>query len=354
LKAFQGIGFTSYAHYLDAPIPATPAQLDFSNTLAPPYSNTEAFAFAPHRQLPYSWQWNLGLEQAFGKNQSLTVSYVGASGRRLLHEQETNVSALNPEFGNLFYFPSGATSNFQSLQTKFQRTLPRGWEALASYTWAHLLDYGSTDSFFPLKYGNSDLDVRQNLEAAATWSSPPGHRFRSRRRILEGWDVEGRLIARTGFPVNLLGNFFFDPSTGRPYYSGVNLTANRPLYQHDAQYPGGRIFNGGANATNPAFTLPDGAEQGDAPRNLVRGFGTVQGNFAFRQTIHLYEQLSMQLRMETFNVFNHPSFGYIDPSLSDALFGQATKMLDQSFGPSGSLYNQGGQRVVQLSLRVNF
>jgi Carboxypeptidase regulatory-like domain/TonB-dependent Receptor Plug Domain len=354
LKAFQGIGFTTYAHFLDAPVPATPAQIDFSNTVAPPYGNMEAFAFAPHRQLPYSWQWNLGVEQALGKNQSITVSYVGASGRRLLEEQRTNVGLLNPDFGNVSYFPSGVTSNFQSLQTKFQRTLPRGLEALASYTWAHSSDYGSTDPFFPLKYGNSDLDVRQNLEAAAFWSSPVGHRFRSRRRLSEGWNLDGRLIARTGFPVDLLGNFFFDPVTGRPYYSGVNLTANRSLYSHGSQYPGGRIFNGGVNATNPAFSLPDGGEQGDAPRNLVRGFGTVQGNFAVRQTIHLYDQLNLQLRVEIFNVFNHPSFGYIDPSLSDELFGQSTKSLDQSFGTTGALYNQGGPRVVQLSIRMTF
>jgi hypothetical protein len=355
LKAFQGIGFTTYAHFLDAPVPATPAQIEVSNTVAPPYGNMEAFAFAPHRQLPYSWQWNLGVEQALGKNQSVTVSYVGASGRRLLEEQRTNAGLLNPDFGNVSYFPSGVTSNFQSLQTKFQRTLPRGLEALASYTWAHSFDYGSTDPFFPLKYGNSDLDVRQNLEAAAFWSSPAAqHRFLSRRRLLEGWNLDGRLIARTGFPVDLLGNFFFDPVTGRPYYSGVNLTPNRPLYMHGSQYPGNRIFNGGVNATNPAFSLPDAGQQGDAPRNLVRGFGTVQGNFAVRQTLHLYEQLNLQLRVEIFNVFNHPSFGYIDPSLSDAFFGQSTKMLDQSFGTSGALYNQGGPRAVQLSIRLAF
>ncbi len=355
LKAFQGIGFTTYAHFLDAPVPATPAQIDFSDTVAPPYSNMEAFAFAPHRQLPYSWQWNLGMEQALGKNQSITFSYVGASGRRLLQEQRTNVGRLNPEFGNVSYFPSGITSNFQSLQTKFQRTLPRGLEALASYTWAHSFDYGSTDPFFPLKYGNSDLDVRQNLEAAAFWSSPEaGHRFFSRRRLREGWNLDARLIARTGFPVDLLGNFFFDPVTGRPYYSGVNLTAGLPLYLHDSQYPGGRIFNGGVNATNPAFSLPDGGQQGDAPRNLVRGFGTVQGNFAVRQTLRVHDQLNLQFRVEIFNVFNHPSFGYIDPSLSDAFFGQSTKMLDQSFGASGALYNQGGPRVVQLGIKLAF
>jgi hypothetical protein len=62
----------------------------------------------------------------------------------------------------------------------------------------------------------------------------------------------------------------------------------------------------------------------------------------------------MQIKAEMFNMFNHHNFGYIDPSLSDEFFGQSTKMLDQSFGNSGALYNQGGPRAIQLSLKLMF
>ena len=355
LQAFSGIGFATSAHFLGAPVPASSSQIDFSTTVAAPYTNLQAYAFSPHLPLPYSWQWNIAVEQALGRNQSVTVSYVGANGRRLLEEQRRNVSRLNPDFGDLSYFPSGVTSSFQSLQTKFQRSLSPGIEALASYTWAHSLDYGSTDPAYPLVRGNSSLDVRQNLEAAASWnSSPATHRFLDWRRLLEGWGADGRLIARTGFPVDLLGNFFFDPVTGRPYYSGVDLVSGRPLYLHGSQYPGRRMFNGGQNANDPAFILPAGTAQGNAPRNFVRSFPLLQGNFALRQNYQLPEQLTMQLKVETFNLFNHPNFGYIDPSLSDFLFGQSTKMLDQSFGPSGALYNQGGPRGIQLSIKLAF
>jgi hypothetical protein len=355
LRAFNGIGFATSNYFLGAPVPATPSQIDFSTAVMPPYTNQQAFAFSPHLQLPYSWQWNIGVEQALGRNQSITISYVGANGRRLLQEQRTNVSALNPTFGNVFYYPSGVTSSFESLQAKFQRSLSPGIEVLASYTWGHSLDYGSTDPAYPLIRGNSDLDVRQNLEAAASWtSSPARHRFLSFRRILEGWEADGRLIARTGFPVDLLGNFFFDPVTGRPYYSGVDLVPGKSLYLHEPQLPGRRMFNGGQNVVDPAFVLPIGAAQGNAPRNFVRGFPAVQGNFAVQQSLRLPERLNMQIKAETFNVFNHPNFGYIDPSLSDLLFGQSTKMLDQSFGNSGALYNQGGPRAIQLSLKLMF
>ena len=145
----------------------TAAQLNVPSLVAPPYTHATTFAFDPHLQLPYSWQWNLSLEQALGNNQSVTLSYVGANGRRLLQEERRDVNQLNPEFGDVSYFPSGLISNFDSLQVKFQRSFSRGIEALASYTWAHALDFGSTDPAFPLKYGDSDLDVRQNFEAAA-------------------------------------------------------------------------------------------------------------------------------------------------------------------------------------------
>jgi hypothetical protein len=68
----------------------------------------------------------------------------------------------------------------------------------------------------------------------------------------------------------------------------------------------------------------------------------------------VYDRLAIQLRAETYNVLNHPNFGYIDPSLSDSLFGRSTKMLNQSFGPTGALYQQGGPRSIQFSFKMIF
>jgi hypothetical protein len=354
LSAFNGIGFTASAHYQNVPVPVTQSQLTVSTAVAPPYTNTTAYAFPSHLQLPYTVQWNLGLEKALDRNESLTIFYVGAAGHRLLQEQRRNLTQLNSDFADVVYFPARLTSSYQSMQLKFQRSLAHGTQALASYTWAHALDYGTTDSAFSLEHGNSDLDVRHNLEGAVSWDSSKPLPLSFSKRIMGNWGLDGRLIARTGFPVNLSGNFFLDPVTGNPYYSGVNLIPNRPLYLHGSAFPGHRMFNGGPDAPIPAFSLPDGAAQGNAPRNLLRGFGAVQLNAALRQDFHLYERLNLQFKAETFNVLNHPNFGYIDPYLSDLLFGQSTKMLNQSFGASGALYEQGGPRAIQLSLKFIF
>jgi hypothetical protein len=353
IGAFNGAGFTSTSHSMNVPIPiATP--LFFNSSPLTPSANTTAFAFPSHLQLPYSIQWNLGLEKALGKDQAVSVSYVGADGRRLLQEQRRNISLLNPNFGDISYFPGGLTSSYQSLQLKFQRSIARGVQALGSYTYAHAFDYGSTDPVYSLRYGNSDVDVRHNVEGAVSWDLPkPATNFIA-QRIFGHWGVDARLMARTGFPIALFGNLFSDPITGSRYYSSVDLIPNRPLYLPASQYPGRRILNGGLSAANPAFRLPVGNDQGDAPRNFIRGFNAVQVNFAARREIHLHEGLNLQVRGEVFNITNHPNFGYVDSYITNALFGKATRMLNQSFGSTGALYQQGGPRSIQFELKLAF
>jgi hypothetical protein len=352
--AFSALGFTTTVHPENVPVPVTPAQLDFSTAVSPPYTGAPVFAFPRHLQLPYALQWNVAVEKSLGKSQVFTASYVGTSGRRLLQEKRTNVNEQNPEFGEVVWFPSGLTSSYEGLQLKFQRSISPGIQVLASYVWSHTLDYDSTDPAWFLTRGNSSLDIRHNVEAALSWDEHNISGSRLRRSLLGGWGADGRITARTGFPVTPLGNLFSDPATGNRYFSGVDRIPNRPLYLYGSQYPGGRVLNGGPFASNPAFVLPDIGSAGDAPRNMVRGFADNQINIAVRREIPLADGFGVQLRAEAYNLFNHPGFGYIDPSLTDALFGQPTLMLNQSFGPSGSLYEPGGPRSLQVSLRLHF
>ena len=358
LSAFHGAGFYSSRAYPDVPLPITPEHFDVPTVVQPPYLNTLVYAFPRHLQLPYSIQWNLGIEKSLGKYQSLTLSYVGASGHRLLREQRQDVRTVNPEFGDVAYFPGGLTSNYEAFQLKFQRTFWKGIEALGSYTWAHGLDYGSTSPQFPLRYASSDLDVRHNLEGGFSWALPRKDGHVMSKIFVGDWTVDGRAFARTAFPVDLAGNFFFDSVTGEPYYSGVDLIPNRPLYYHEPGLAGGRGFNGGPENNRPpllpAFVLPSGSTAGDAPRNLVRGFGLLQANLGAHRAFHIHDQLHLEVGGEVFNVSNRPNFGYIDPYLTDSVFGQTTRMLNQSFGSTGALYQEGGPRSGQFHVRLVF
>jgi len=72
----------------------------------PPVANPSyptIIAFSPHLQLPYTLQWNASVEQALGKSQALTVSYVGAVGRRLLEANQVNANPFNPKFNTIVF-----------------------------------------------------------------------------------------------------------------------------------------------------------------------------------------------------------------------------------------------------------
>jgi hypothetical protein len=86
----------------------------------------------------------------------------------------------------------------------------------------------------------------------------------------------------------------------------------------------------------------------------VRGFGATQANLAMRREFRLHNELRMNFRAETFNLFNHPIFGYVDPTFTDATFGQATQTLNASLGTLASQYQQGGPRSMQFALRLIF
>jgi hypothetical protein len=79
-----------------------------------------------------------------------------------------------------------------------------------------------------------------------------------------------------------------------------------------------------------------------------------QGNLAMRRSIHLTDRVSLQFRGEAFNILNHPNFGHIDPTLTDATFGQATTMLNGSLATMSPQYQQGGPRSLQLALKLLF
>jgi len=347
VDGFSGIGFQAGKYLFNAAVPITPSQLAFAPSATAPYTSSAVYAFPSHLQLPYTLEWNLSVEQALGKMQALTISYVGANGRRLTGTQEYSLSSLNSNFGTVYYFPSGITSNYQALETKFQRSVAHGIQVLASYTWSHSLDFGSNGSALPLARGNSDFDVRNNFQFGTAWDLPCYH-GRLGKLFLNDWSADARVLARSGFPVTLGGDLTDDPGTGSTYTGGVDQVPGVPVYVYGGLYPGGRAIN------KAAFAFPTGTSIGNAPRNFIRGFGMTQGNLAMRRSIHLTDRVSLQFRGEAFNILNHPNFGHIDPTLTDATFGQATTMLNGSLATMSPQYQQGGPRSLQLALKLLF
>ncbi len=359
---FTGPGFLASGGFYPAPFPNTPITIPrIVNPPVPPYL-VGVEGFAPHLQLPYTLQWNASIEQALGKSQAVTVSYVGSRGSRLLQDNEYSTS-VNPNASTFSVVANGLTSDYDALQVQFRRRLSRGLTALASYTWSHCLDYGSSNLLYGYERGNCDFDVRNNLSAAFSYNSPNMGNNRFANAVLHRWGIDDRFTARTSFPVTLDGYTILDPATLQYFYSGLNLVPGQPVYLSGANCA--TVLQGlgdlqagqgcpGGRAINPnAFTAATSG-LGDAPRNFARGFGAWQMDLAVRREFPIYENLKLQFRAETFNLFNHPNFGTINSSFGQPTFGQATATLANSLGILNPLYQQGGPRSMQFALKILF
>ncbi|HLA10821.1 MAG TPA: carboxypeptidase regulatory-like domain-containing protein [Pyrinomonadaceae bacterium] len=329
-----------------------------------PISGT-VISLDPHLRLPYSLQWNAALEQSLGTQQSVSVSYVASAGRRLLVTQRLNQPAgvssgtrPNPNFnGTIVFTTNGPTSDYNSLQVQLRRRLSRRLQALANYTWSHAIDEVSDEiNGNLLERGNASFDVRHNFSAAVTYFLPAAQTGGVIKRLLDDWSVHGVVHAQSGRPIDLTaGSFVRDDGTlftVRPdVVEGVQFNVD------DSTVPGGRRFNASAFKSpprNPAFpSVP--ARQGTFGRNILRELPIFQVDLALARTLALSEQLKLQFRAEAYNVFNHPIFAsYGTAFTSPSTFGVPASTLNIGLGGLSPLYQLGGPRSIQLSLRLSF
>jgi Carboxypeptidase regulatory-like domain/TonB dependent receptor-like, beta-barrel len=350
-QGFNGVGFTSTARYFGVPLPLTAAQITLPPpSVASPYDAT-VFAFDPNLKLPYTLHWSFAVEQALGAQQSLTVTYVGSRGRRLLSQFQ--YSPNNPAFslGNsLLLTTNMASSEYDALQLKYQKSLSRGLQVLTAYTFSHSIDNASNNfTLSSLLRASSDFDIRHNVQAAITYDLPGRYSNSFASAILGHWGIDARISARSSLPVDIIGYQTVDPATQRNISFHPNLTG-QPTYLYGSQYPGGRIIN------YNAFVVAPAGVDGNAGRNFARGFDAVQANLALRHEFPIHERLHLQFRAEAFNILNHPIFGSIYNQLASgpSQFGRAYSTLNGSLGGTNPLYQTGGPRSLQLMLKLQF
>lgn len=349
-------GISSRGLFPGLPFPLSQGQLDSipAPSTAPPYM-TQVIGYDPNLKLPYTWQWNFTVEQSLGTAQTLSVGYLGSAGRRLTTQRQYYPDRIgNTNFGptfGVYMVENGSSSDYNSLQVKFQRSLSRGLQGLVSYTWAHGID-DSTSNFliYQLLRASSDYDIRHNLQAAITYDIPTRFQNKGLQALLSHWAVDSRISARTALPVDVVGGFRVDAATGGNLQFHPDLVPGQPLYVNDANSPGGRRIN------FDAFTSAPAGRDGTAGRNIARAFGNSQVDLTLRKEFALTERMRLQFRAEAFNILNRANFGTIYYQLSDgrALFGTPSNTQNGQLGGLNSLYQVGGPRSMQLALKLRF
>lgn len=334
---------------------------------APPQFTTNSPAsylsvMDPNHVLPRTHEWNVAIEKAFGKTDIFTLTYIGAAGRKLMRVDFYN--APNPNFtGEVDIMRNGASSNYQSLQSQLRHRFAHRLQALLSYTWAHSIDSVSSDGSYAnvppgavsSERGSSTFDIRQTFSGAISYDIPA--RGKGIWKSLFGsWSTDSIIYARTGPPVNVVTgqNPFGGYLSGANSVQRPNVVPDVPVWISDPNVAGRRRIN------KSAFSVPTGANQGNLGRNTLIGFGATQLDLALRRKFTLQERVSLQIRAEFFNIFNHPNFGPPTTYMTSPFFGQPTQTLGASLGGGGQtgginpLYQIGGPRSIQLALKLQF
>jgi hypothetical protein len=337
--------------------------------------STAVQAVDPSLQAPLTYQWNAAWERRFGEGQSLTATYAGAWGTRLLRLDSVtprgSILAQGGGMANVTY--NAGRSRYDALQLRWQRRMSRGVQALASYSLSRSNDTGSSDVGFGSSGGYtqlfagsvselsrppsapSDFDARHVASAAASWEIPATRRG---GKLLRGWALDGLVRAYSARPLNVLYQRVIGPNGA--YNVQPDVVPGQPYWIADANSPEGRVVN------PQAFTRPAGFS-GNFPRNSLRAFPFSQFDLALRRRFRLSERLQLDARAEYFNVLNHPVFPPpsnlwgVGNSGPTALFGKIPGYtLNRGLGGGGLtggqalLYAPGGPRSAQFTLKLSF
>jgi len=342
------------------------------------------YAFDPHLKPPRTLQWNVALEQSLGQEQTITASYIGSVGRRLLQTAAIFSPNANLDYADLV--TNAGTSDYNALQLQFRRRLSRGLQALASYTWSHSIDTGSAGSIgngsnalsalnSNVNRGPSDFDDRNAFSMALTYDVPSPKWNTFANVLLRGWSTENVVQAQSAPPVDVNYAYVGELSNGFVTSPRPDVVPGQPFYLYGSQCaaafqvpvcPAGKGFNPAAFTPPPLNPAGVPLSQGNLPRNALRAFGVTQWDFAVHRDFPIHESVKLQFRAEMFNVLNHPNFGPPSgnlglPSAINPAFGLSTQMLGQSLaggnlgsGAFSPLYQIGGPRSIQFALKLFF
>jgi hypothetical protein len=351
----------SSSGFLVGPIPlpiSDPGVVPPPGSVQSPFGPGAILGFSQGLELPRSYQWNAAVEKSLWGRQSLSATYVGQVGRRLLRQDVLGNPNSNFSGANFLLTHNGDTSDYHALQVQFRRPMARRVQALLNYTWSHSVDTASLDTQFSVPgtisavsndRGSSDFDVRHAFTSALAYDVPGARGSRFLTALGNGWSLQFVASARTGLPVQVTTSPPGSGLTTRP-----DWVSGQPIWLFGSQYPGGRALNPNA------FAVPATARQGTLPRNGIAGFGFAQLDTSLTRKFNPTERVGLLFKVDAFNILNHPNFSSFGPfglnfsSPPSPLFSQASQMVNRGLGGLNALYQMGGPRSLQLSLKLVF
>jgi hypothetical protein len=337
---------------------------------------------------PYTQNWNLNVQQKLTEGSAVELGYVGSKGSKLvrltdLNEPDANGNRTNfSQYAAVDELTPSSSSTYHALQANANFRNAHRFSGFVSYVWSKVLDDASDGIdfvpaiAFPQDPGNltaergpASFDTRQRFTAALNYELPS---WSSYKRVGSGWQLNTIINVQTGRPIPIVTS---SDTTGRFYFNQrPNVVPGvSPILPH---------WNASTGYLNPlAFVQPAFGTFGDLGRNSVFGPGLTNFDFSVSKNTLLTERVRLELRVEFFNLFNHPNFalpahtiipGFVDngspgnPNIQPNPSAHINGDLNQPLAASGVITQTpdqaqtnpglggGGPRVIQLGAKFVF
>ncbi|WP_238398391.1 TonB-dependent receptor [Edaphobacter sp. 12200R-103] len=240
----------------------------------------------------------------------------------------------------------GGTSSYNGMIAAIQHRMSNNFSFLANYTWSKCSDISDTtgDIAAPLyahthnarlDRGPCGFDVRHIFNTTLIASSHFASLTGWKKAVANDWQIAPLIRITSGLPLNITSGV--DYSRTGINLDRPNLVSGVDTYTHNSiQRTGARLsyLNKDAFSPNAVGTL------GNLGRNAMRTPSNYNVDLAVSRIFPVHERLNFQLRMEAFNVLNHPNFTGFSTNRNSGTFGNATGAADP--------------RIFQLAGKFNF
>jgi hypothetical protein len=302
-----------------------------------------------------STQFSAGVQHSFGAKTVLSASYVGNQNRHLNDYVNTNLPSLSDlvkitegtlNYENATSLPykgfraisqsrNEAKGHYNSLQVDLNSQASKDLQLRAFYTLSRSIDpttggsgqdlNGVTNPYLGWRYdlGPSQFDRLHNFSANFVYNIPVLRDSSNGlvKSLVGGWTVSGIVTIESGLPINFTG--------GSNVVGGNNSPGNRPNVNGSIRYEHTPVvstdpFQHIQYVDTSVFSKPADGTWGNLGHNAIRGPGRDNWNLSLFKTFTFTENSGLQLRLESFNVFNHTQFHNVSNGLGDSRFGEFT------------------------------
>ena len=295
----------------------------------------------PRNAIPYSMEYNAGIEQQLSNSMVLDLDYVGSLSRHQYLQVTANTAKIPgpgplasrgqpfPQYGGgpVAYETNAGSGSYNALQAELKKSLSSGLFFTASYTWSKSMDiqsdpYGANpQNFYDLNanWGPSDYNIAQMFVLSGVYALPVGrdkrYLFNPNRfvqALLGNWNV--------GSIITLDSGQMFDCAAGGDIANVGGGTQRCDEIGHP--YAGTNFKQSIQKWVNPASFTTIPYTFGTERRNDLVGppYKDVDLN-AFKD-FPLTGRTTLQLRGEFFNVFNHTNYGLPVNNFQSPAFGE--------------------------------